>query len=115
MVSKVTVTKAYTAQYSNPIRFDAGESVTVGREDDTFPGWYWCRDGRGREGWVPARLLDDTQGPTTGRRTYSAQELTVAGGEGGELIQRFGGWVEARLDDGRVGWLPETHVRVDDR
>ena len=35
----------------------AGAIVEIVR-DDPESGWAWCRDGDGREGWVPHRLLD---------------------------------------------------------
>lgn len=108
----VAVTKAYTAQYPDPICFDAGEAVQVERGDPEYPGWYWCRAASGREGWVHRSYLAACAGMTTSARAYSARELTVAGGERGTLLDSLDGWAFIRLDTGDEGWLPESHIRL---
>jgi SH3-like domain-containing protein len=106
----VEVIKAYQAQYSDPISFDAGTTVEVERGDPEFPGWFWCRAPSGKEGWVHRSFLAATSGTTTGTRHYSARELSVSGGERGALLEMLDGWVRIRLDSGEEGWLPESHV-----
>ena len=108
----VTVTKAYTAQYPDPICFDAGETVQVERGDPEYPGWFWCRAGSGREGWVHRLFLAASAGTTTSVRAYSARELTVAEGARGILLDSLDGWVCVRLETGDEGWIPESHVRL---
>jgi SH3-like domain-containing protein len=110
--SLVTVTRAYATPHADPIRFGAGETLRVGREDGEFPGWFWCRDPRGKEGWVHRSLLSGTSGLATGTVDFDAGELTVRGGERGQLLQRLGGWALVRLDDGREGWLPESQIEA---
>jgi SH3-like domain-containing protein len=39
-----------------------GEILEVLARDDES-GWHWCRSGEGREGWVPARTLDELVEP----------------------------------------------------
>ena len=106
----VAITKAYTAQYPDPIRFDAGEMVQVERGDPEYPGWFWCRAGSGREGWVHRSFLSGCAGTTTSVRAYSARELTVAEGERGVLLDLLDGWAFIRLDTGDEGWIPEGNV-----
>jgi len=108
----VAVTRAYAAQYPDPICFDAGETVQVERGDPEYPGWFWCRAASGAEGWVHASFLLATAGTTTSVRAYSARELTVAEGERGTLLHLLDGWVCVRLDKGDEGWIPETHVTL---
>ena len=108
----VAVTKAYTAQYSDPICFEAGEAIQVERGDSEYPGWYWCRAASGKEGWVHCSFLAACAGTTTSVRAYSARELTVAEGERGTLLERLDGWVCIRLDTGDEGWIPESHVSL---
>jgi SH3-like domain-containing protein len=108
----VEITKAYTSQYPDPICFEAGVPVQVGRGDAEFPGWFWCRAQSGREGWVHHSFLAATAGTTTSLRAYSARELTVAVGERGTLIHSLDGWAYIRLDGGAEGWVPEGHIRV---
>jgi SH3-like domain-containing protein len=84
--------------------------VQVEREDTDFPGWFWCRNIRGREGWVHRSVLASTEERTTSVRSYNALELTVTEGESGVLLERLDGWLRLRLDDGREGWMPESHA-----
>jgi len=35
----------------------AGDPVTVGRRDTTWPEYVWCTGPDGRSGWVPAECL----------------------------------------------------------
>ena len=108
----VTVVKAYTAQYSDPICFEAGEAVQVERGDLEYPGWFWCRVASGKEGWVHPSFLAECSGTTIGIRAYSATELTATEGERGTLIETLDGWVCLRLDRGDEGWIPESHVSL---
>ena len=106
------VIKAYTAQYRDPISFEAGAVVEVKREDPEYPGWFWCRASSAKEGWVHRSFLADHVGKTTSLAAYSAKELTVVGGERGTPIYLLDGWVYMRLGSGEEGWLPESHVQL---
>ena len=108
---QVTITRAYTSQYSDPICFEANVAVEVERADSEYPGWFWCRAPSGREGWVHRSFLAAGAGTTTSVRAYSARELKVKGGERGTLIEQLDGWVCIRLETGDEGWVPESHVR----
>ena len=108
----IKVIKPYTAQYPNPISFDAGATVHVERDDPEHPGWFWCRASSGKAGWVHRSFLEACSGTTTGLLAYSARELTVVGGEHGTAIHQLDGWVYVRLDTGTEGWLPQANVRI---
>ncbi|QJE95593.1 GNAT family N-acetyltransferase [Luteolibacter luteus] len=103
------VTKAYVAQYPDPIRFGAGDAVRVERADPEFPGWFWCSTPDGGAGWVHGSFLAAQSGDTTSLVNYSSKELTVVGGEEGESIHVLDGWVLVKLFRGEVGWIPEAH------
>lgn len=45
-VPSTRIIREYTPQYPDPLSVAAGESVSVGREDDEFPGWKWLGSGR---------------------------------------------------------------------
>jgi SH3-like domain-containing protein len=108
----VEVTTAYTAQYPDPICFDAGVEVEVGRCDPESPGWFWCRAPSGKEGWVHHSFLAASAGTTTSLRAYTARELTVAVGERGTLIRSLDGWLYIRLDAGGEGWIPQSYATL---
>ena len=109
-MKRVTVTKAYTAQYSDPICFEANETLQVERGDAEYPGWFWCRAASGKEGWVHRSFLAASAGTTTSLRSYSARELTVAEGERAALLESLDGWACLRLETGEEGWIPESCV-----
>ncbi len=111
-MSRIEVTQDYRGQYDDPIEFRAGELVTVGKEDPEYCGWYWCRSQQGKQGWVHHSYLATTQAASTAARDYSARELTVTAGATAELLERVDGWLRVRLDDGIIGWLPESHVKT---
>lgn len=106
------VITAYEAQYRDPIRFEIGDAVTVGKADTEFVGWYWCRNASGKEGWVHRRFLSALQGDAIGVRPYSAKELTLEAGATAELLEHLDGWLFVRLADGTLGWLPESHAQI---
>ncbi|MDP9140604.1 MAG: SH3 domain-containing protein [Pseudomonadota bacterium] len=109
-MKQFVVKQQYMAAYADPIRFDAGEVVEVQRADAEYPGWYWCRTQSGKEGWVHRAFLHATTGLTHAVRAYSALELSAHPGQRGESIEHLDGWLYVRLDDGRTGWLPVSHV-----
>ena len=51
------VTEAHQSNYPNPISFQSGETVTLGRTDSEFPGWIRARLANGNEGWAPEELF----------------------------------------------------------
>ena len=120
-MTHLTIARAYTAQYPDPIRFSAGEMLTLTGKIDTWDDhaewlWLWAVAPDGREGWVPAEVVDvpDPRNPqprqAPARRDYDARELTVAVGERVECLETVGGWHLCRAADGRVGWVPVSHV-----
>jgi hypothetical protein len=106
----VDITKAYTAKYPDPIRFEAGAVIEIERGDLEFPGWYWCRTESGAEGWFHRSFLAACSGTTTSNQAYSARELTVVGGERGTLVHLLDGWAYVRIEGGAEGWLPQSHI-----
>ena len=110
---RIRAIRDYRAQYKDPIRVPAGAMVHVGDRDAEYPAWCWCTAADGRQGWVPVELL----GPVhTGAASapvlhdYNATELSVTAGDILEVVERRSDWIRARTNDGRVGWVPVTHV-----
>ncbi len=107
--AEIQVTKGYTAQYPDPICFDAGASISVGKQDPDYPGWFWCHTLSGKEGWVHRSFLAECFGVTKSVCAYNAIELTVNIGERGTLISELDGWSYIRLEGGDEGWIPKSH------
>jgi len=100
------VVKEHRASFPYAMLASEGDEVTVGREDPEMPGWYWCKDGRGIEMWVPSTHLaiDGKKGKFT--QDYNSTELDAAVGE---TVQRLGeslGWIECLNGQWRYGWIP---------
>ena len=112
MRCRAIIVSPHVAKYADPIAFHAGERVAVHQADAEFPGWHWCTNALGKEGWVHASFLSATVGNAVGLLDYSAAELTVSVGDEGVLLEKLGGWVYFQADDGAIGWVPENHVRV---
>ena len=107
---KVRIKLEYRAEYRDPIRVTAGERVSVGREDNEFPGWKWCKASDNREGWVPVELLSNQGGETVVSENYSARELAVQPGEEVMVEQARHDWLLVRNIEGERGWIPASHI-----
>lgn len=106
------VRRAYARAYEDPIRFKAGDPLTLLRWDDEYPGWVWCRHPSGLEGWVHEQFLvvDGTTGLAV--RAYSALELSVREGEVVEGVEEVGGWIWCVNAHGEAGWVPADHLEA---
>jgi uncharacterized protein YgiM (DUF1202 family) len=109
---RLCVHREYRVQYRTPVQVAAGEKVSVGRDDDEYPGWKWCKASNGREGWIPAELLSQEGGEAIVLQEYSAQELAVERGEEVEVEDERHGWLLVRNTRGQLGWIPASHVRL---
>lgn len=107
---KVRIRREYQIEYPDPIQIAAGERVSVGREDNEFPGWKWCRASNGREGWVPVELLSQGGSEAIVLQDYSARELAVAPGEEVLVEDARHDWLLVCNAKGERGWIPASHT-----
>ena len=107
---RVRIKLEYKVQYADPLQVVAGETVTVGREDNEFPGWKWCKASDGCEGWIPVEMLSHEKGKTTVLRDYSARELAVQRGDEVVVQDARHGWLLVRNKKGKRGWIPASHT-----
>jgi len=107
---RVQVRLGHDVQYANPITVEAGENLRVGRADDDFPGWHWCRAADGRQGWVPVELLSSEEPQATTLKDYSARELQVIPGEEVTVEDARHGWLLVRKANGDCGWIPADRL-----
>ncbi len=115
-MSDLIVTRDYTAHYADPIRLDAGEVFTLNGKVDAWEDhadwvWLWGVAADGREGWVPADYVDQRD-PAVGVATcaYDARELAVKAGDPVVSLANIAGWHLCRAVDGRIGWVPGSHL-----
>jgi len=111
MSQRARIIREYTPQYPHPLYVVSGESVSVGREDNEFPGWKWCRAASGGEGWVPVELLSDAAATETAVLCdYSSRELAVQTGEEVTIEDARHEWLLVRNKQGERGWIPACHA-----
>lgn len=111
----VRVATDYRTQYANPIRFAAGDIVTLGERDSEWPAFVWTITADGNAGWAPHDWLAPLgNGRAEALRDYSAQELDVGAGDEIVLHSELGGWWWAERSDGCRGYVPATHLASND-
>jgi uncharacterized protein YgiM (DUF1202 family) len=110
MSYRVRVKVEHKVEYSDPIEIASGEKVSVGREDDEYPGWKWCKAPDGREGWIPIEFLSNEGTETSILHDYSARELAVQPGEEVIVEDARHSWLLVRNARGERGWIPERNT-----
>jgi Variant SH3 domain len=104
---RARVVRDYRTQYANPIRFAAGEIVTLGARDTEWPAFIWSITQDGNAGWAPVDWLTPLgDGRAEALRDYSAQELDVDASDDVVLHSELGGWWWCERMDGIRGWVP---------
>jgi hypothetical protein len=113
------VIRDYTAEFPDPITFQAGEAITLSDNVSLWDNnpdwrWLWCTDPRGKSGWTPATFFEASgRGQTAiARRDYAATELTATVGETLSITDTYGGWFWCANQRGQHGWIPQDHVSL---
>jgi hypothetical protein len=74
-----------------------------------MPGWYWCKDNKGVESWIPEEYLGISGEEGTITTDYDTGELTVEQGEVFEYVTEVKYWTLCR-DQDREGWIPTENL-----
>lgn len=111
---RVRVTRDYVVQYPEPIRVRAGQVVRVGRQDEEYPGWWWCTAPDGRSGWMPNEVLRRRGVEADVLDDYEATELAVRYGEELSVSRVQHDWLWVTNAAGASGWIPATCVVLED-
>ncbi|KEQ17740.1 SH3 domain-containing protein [Endozoicomonas numazuensis] len=107
----VKVLEDYQASFPDPVTFNEGDNLTLGKSDEEFPGWIWVTVSSGKEGWAPLpliRRLSQKQG--TAIEDYTARELNIKAGEELKILRELNAWawVENRVKES--GWVPVSKL-----
>jgi hypothetical protein len=97
----------YDSPYAEPFCLKKGEMVQIGRRDDEWAGWVWCRSSAGESRWVPEAYLG-RDGQVL--RDYEATELTVKVGDRVTAVFAESGWLWCSSQSGQQGWVPQKVV-----
>jgi len=79
---KVRVISQHGTNYPDPIAFDQGDRVKLGRRDTEYEGWIRVTTLDGKEGWAPEQFVDVVSAADAiANRGYCARELDTEVGE----------------------------------
>lgn len=109
----VIVTRSHESLYPDPIGFQKGESLTLGKLDTEYPGWIWTMTSDGNAGWAPLQYIQVNQDDSSkgqGRRPYTATELNTVAGQSLTVQLELNGWYLVVNASGSVGWVPKETV-----
>ena len=108
MTERIKVISSHKSRYPNPIRFEPGEILTLGRRDSEYTGWIWVTTPSGDQGWAPEQIITTTA-PIRGvaERAYCARELDTIEGEPLTLHNELNGWIWVENENGDCGWIPK--------
>jgi len=104
----------YQSPYPDPIVFQKGEMVKIGREfeeDPDWKNWVWCEGKNDKKAWAPKQYIDINGTKGVFKEEYNAKELSVKTGE--ELVVReiVNGFGMSEKTDGTRGWVPMRNMK----
>jgi uncharacterized protein YgiM (DUF1202 family) len=97
-----------------PVTVRAGEELRIGRRDDEWPGWVFCEDSTGRQGWIPEKYLKITGEEGMAEQDYTARELSAVEGEIVRVEKLESGWAWVTSMTDETGWIPIRNLKVVD-
>ncbi|MBN2601381.1 MAG: hypothetical protein JXR87_05275, partial [Candidatus Marinimicrobia bacterium] len=109
------VIKTYQSPYPNPVIFNKGDSVIIGKEFHDIPDWkdwVWCKYKTGCRAWIPKQYLVISGNLGILNRDYNARELSVEPGEIISIFEIINGFGMAEKSDGDKGWVPLNHLEI---
>ena len=104
------VIKAHEASFPEAMIATKGDRVHIGKEDPEMSGWYWCRNEKGIEAWVPKTHLTMSEGEVLFNQPYNSIEVTVVSGEVVQYLGESLGWTECLNKEWKYGWVPSEKL-----
>lgn len=104
------VKEEHKASFDYTVTAELGEEVSVGREDDEMPKWYWCKNQKGKEMWVPLTHIAINGDKAVFTQPYNTNEHDA---KPGEIVQYLGeslGWIECLNEKWEYGWIPSPKL-----
>ena len=109
-MDRVVVT-AHKSKYPDPVCFEPGDTLALGRRDDRYPGWIWVVSPAGKEGWAPESYIRaDAPDSGVAIHAYTARELDTRVGELLSCSRELNGWLWVVNENGESGWVPGDTV-----
>ena len=106
------VIKAHINTFPDPLKIKIGQSLTIIPKESEYPGWIWCVDRDGKDGWVPASYVKQYGDYGIALFDYDATELSVQIGEELTILKEESGWLWCRRQTGKLGWVPKENLQI---
>ena len=103
------VLKTRPVQYTDPVAFEPGDSLRLGKHDSEYPGWIWATSVNGKQGWIPESYVSVAGDVGTALRSYTAREIAVTEGDIVSVEVELLGWAWVRRQNSD-GWMPLSHL-----
>jgi hypothetical protein len=109
-VKKARVKANYKSSSLDPMFVLKGEPLVVAYESEEWPGWIWCINNEGKNGWVPLNYIEINSDSAVAIRDYDASELTVMAGEEVIVLEEESGWCWCQYGNDEKGWVPVENL-----
>ena len=100
------VAKEHKASFTYAMVAAEGDVVFVGKEDPEMPGWFWCKDAKTMEMWVPETHLEIKGARGVFNQPYKSVELNAVVGDVVQFLGESLGWAECLDKEWKYGWIP---------
>ncbi len=109
-----TANADYEETNTRALHLIAGEEVTSGPADRTWPGWIWASDSDGRNGYVPAEILEPLgEDRWAALENFNPTVLKVLRGDKIISLRKVHGWHWCRNENGEEGWVADYLMRAE--
>lgn len=105
----------YISPFPEPLKIRKGDQVQLIEKESEWPGWIWCINKNGKEGWVPRSYLKLQDDHAILLQDYDATELSAKVGERFVIKEEESGWFWVSDKEGRKGWIPIKNVEIFDK
>jgi uncharacterized protein YgiM (DUF1202 family) len=102
----------YKSPFPDPLKIQKGDQVQLTEKESEWPGWIWCINKNGKDGWVPRSYLKIQDNHAKLLQDYDATEITAEVGEKFVIKGEKSGWFWVSGKEGRMGWIPIKNVEV---
>ncbi|WP_062269982.1 SH3 domain-containing protein [Endozoicomonas arenosclerae] len=110
-MTTVKVIESYDACYPDPVTFNKGDELELGKLDDEYPGWIWVTSPSKKEGWAPLPLIRRlNQKLGTAIEDYTARELSVLVGDELKILRELNAWAWVKNSKKELGWVPVSKL-----
>jgi hypothetical protein len=96
----------YEERDTHALHLTVGQEVTSGPADLAWPGWIWVGDSNGRNGYVPAEILEPLgEDRWAASQDFDPTVLKVKRGDAITSTKEIHGWHWCRNKGGEEGWV----------